>query len=385
MDPVLIKIFAAAVTFSQVVSEPQTTTHFDPVADRQRVAALLHAGCEHVWRAFDLESVNVDDLIATAMDDPDALTQGNVAFRGIKIADLYTGYRQFCKNEKVDNSPVDLGEVIEFYNRTLADLPDPASLKGKRLPGASQVVDRKGVRFSEIYEPDQRRIWVQLGDIPQHVQQAFIAAEDKNFYEHQGVDERAIIRAFIGNLTSPGRPQGGSTITQQVVKNLLVGDDVSYERKMREMVLARGVEQTLSKPEILELYLNSIYLGRGAAGVEMAARSYFGKSVGDLSLGEGALLAALTKGPNYYNPARYPERAMERLRYVLGRMQEDGVIKEEDAKAAMAALPSLANDERSFAGSYFVDQVGRELRTTSDLSAYRVGSYTIRATIDRDL
>src|SRR5262249_18796934 len=114
-------------------------------------------------------------------------------------------------------------------------------------------------------------------------------------------------------------------------------------------------------------------------------RSYFGKSVGDLSLGEGALLAALTKGPNYYNPARYPDRAMERLRYVLGRMQEDGVVTDEAAKKAMAALPPLANGERSFAGSYFVDQIGRELRTTGDLSAYRDGSYTIRATIDRNL
>src|SRR5262249_38381289 len=357
MDPVLIKIFAAAVTFSQVVSEPQTTTHFDPVADRQRVAALLHAGCEHVWRAFDLESVNVDDLIATAMDDRDALTQGNVAFRGIKIADLYTGYRQFCKNEKVDNSPVDLGEVIEFYNRTLADLPDPASLKGKRLPGASQVVDRKGVQFSEIYEPDHRRVWVQLANIPLQVQQAFIAAEDKNFYEHQGVDERAIIRAFIGNLASPGRPQGGSTITQQVVKNLLVGEDVTYERKIREMIVASRLEATLSKQEILELYLNSAYLGRGSWGIEMAARSDFGKSVKTLSIAEGAMLAGLLKGPSYFNPDRHPDRAKERMTYVLGRMQEDGAITPEQKEQALAAPPKLVGFEKPHrdSGFHFTD------------------------------
>src|SRR5262249_27075933 len=163
---------------------------------------------------------------------------------------------------------------IKFYNQTLADLPDQTKLAGKRLPGASQVVDRKGDRFAEVYEPDQRRVWVKLDDIPLQVQQAFISAEDKNFYDHKGVDERALVRAFIGNFAQPGRRQGGSTITQQVVKNLLVGDDVSYERKMREMVLARRLEQTLSKTEILELYLNSIYLGRGSSGVEMAARSY---------------------------------------------------------------------------------------------------------------
>src|SRR5690606_6819982 len=113
---------------------------------------------------------------------------------------------------------------------------------------------------------------VPLSDIPLHVRNAFIAAEDKRFATHKGIDERALIRAFIGNLAQSGRPQGGSTITQQVVKNLLVGDDLSYERKMREMIVAVRVERVLSKPEILELYLNSTYLGRGSWGIEMAAR-----------------------------------------------------------------------------------------------------------------
>src|SRR5215813_2790845 len=387
MDAVLLKIFAAALTFSQVATETEVKTQFNPVEDQQQVVTLLRAGCEHLWRAFDVEAINVDDLIATAMADADAIAQGNAAFRGINVADLHTAYRQFCKKEAVANSPVDIGQVIEFYNKTLADLPDHTRLKGARLPGASAVVDRNGVRFAEIYEPDQRRVWVDLADIPLQVQQAFIAAEDQRFYEHKGIDERALIRAFIGNLGQPGRPQGGSTITQQVVKNLLVGDEVSYERKIREMVLASRVEHTLTKSEILQLYLNSIYLGRGSAGVEMAARSYFGKSVGDLNLSEAALLAGLTKGPNYFNPVRYPERAKERFRYVLGRMQDDGSVTAEAAKEAMSAFPELARDDKGErpSGSYFADQVARELRTTNDLSAYRVGSYTIHSTLDRDL
>ena len=387
MDAVLLKIFAAALTFSQVVTQTEVKTQFNPVEDQQQVVTLLRAGCEHLWRAFDVESINVDDLIATAMDDPDAIAQGHAAFRGLKIADLYTAYRQFCKKEAVRNSPVDLGQVIEFYNQTLADLPDHTRLKGARLPGASMVFDRKGAKFGEVYEPDQRRVWVALADIPLHVQQAFIAAEDQRFYEHKGIDERAMIRAFIGNLGQSGRPQGGSTITQQVVKNLLVGDEVTYERKIREMVLASRVEHTLTKSEILELYLNSIYLGRTSAGVEMAARSYFGKSVGQVTLGEAALLAGLTKGPNYFNPARYPERAKERYRYVLGRMQDDGAVTAEAAKEAMSTFPTLARDERGErpSGSYFTDQVARELRTTSELSAYRVGSYSIHSTLDRNL
>jgi len=146
------------------------------------------------------------------------------------------------------------------------------------------LLDRKGERFAEVFEENQRRVWVVLSDIPEHVQKAFVAAEDKRFYEHKGIDERGIIRAFVANLAQSGRPQGGSTITQQIVKNLLVGEDLTYERKIREMVVASRVERTMSKPEILELYLNSVYLGRGSWGIELAARSYFGKTANEPNL-----------------------------------------------------------------------------------------------------
>src|SRR5213079_230547 len=131
-------------------------------------------------------------------------------------------------------------------------------LKNLKLPGTSVVLDGKGDKFAELFETDQRRVWVPLSQMPEYVQRAFVAAEDKRFYQHKGIDERGLIRAFVANLAQPGRPQGGSTITQQVVKNLLVGDDITYERKIREMIVASRVERTLSKAEILELYLNSI-------------------------------------------------------------------------------------------------------------------------------
>src|SRR5205085_6517723 len=132
-----------------------------------------------------------------------------------------------------------------------------------------------------------------------------------------------------------------STITQQVAKNLLVGDDVTYERKIREMIVASRLERTLTKPEILALYLNSIYLGRGSWGIEMAAQSYFGKPAKSLTLEEGALLAGLPKGPNFYGPDRHPDRAQERLSYVLSRMQEDGVITADERKRGLAEKPRL--------------------------------------------
>jgi hypothetical protein len=223
MESLLVKIFATALALSQVTTAPDAIkTEFDRDRDQEQVSRLLNAGCNHMLKAFDLENLNIDDLIATALDDPQAMGESK-AFRGINFADLQTAYRQFCKGEKVDKAALDLGDVIDFFNKAASNLPDHAKLKGLKLPGASVVLDRKGDRFAEVFEENQRRVWVPLADIPQQVRNAFIAAEDKRFYQHKGIDERGLIRAFIGNLAQSGRPQGGSTITQQVVKNLLVG------------------------------------------------------------------------------------------------------------------------------------------------------------------
>src|SRR3954447_3228185 len=373
MESLLVKIFALALALSQVTTTPDAVkTQFDRTRDQEEVARLLGAGCTHMRKAFDIEDINLDELIATAMDDPQAIAGESKAFRGINFADLIVAYRQFCKNERVPAPAVDLGDVIEFYNKALTDLPDHTKLKGLKLPGASVVLDRKGERFAEVFEENQRRVWVVLSDIPEHVQKAFVAAEDKRFYEHKGIDERGLIRAFIGNLAQSGRPQGGSTITQQIVKNLLVGEDLTYERKIREMIVAARVERTLGKPEILELYLNSVYLGRSSWGIELAARSYFGKPARELTLEEGALLAGLTKGPNYFNPDRHPARAQERLAYVLSRLQEDGAIAaDQSAGRGLPALPKLVAYERPRRdiGFHFVDQVAREAKSLAGIEA----------------
>src|SRR6516225_6419141 len=384
---ILIKIFATALALSEVATQPHAVkTHFDPVQDRAEVVQILRNGCAHMRQAFDIESINVDDLIATALNDPKAVAGDIKAFHGINFADLNTAYHQFCKNENVANPVVDLGQVIEFFNNAAADLPEPARLKGRKLPSMSVVLDDKGGSFAHVFEPRNRRVWIPLAKIPDVVQKAFVAAEDRRFLQHHGVDERGIIRAFIGNLGGSGRLQGGSTITQQVVKNLLVGDDVSYERKIREMIVASRVESTLSKPEILELYLNSAYLGRGSWGVEMAARSYFGKSAKNLTLAEGAMLAGLLKGPSYFNPDRHPERAKERLAYVLGRMQEDGVISAEDKDRALAASPKLVafEQKRRDSGLHFVDFLGREAKSDG-VASLTAEPYTVHSTVNATL
>ena len=158
--------------------------------------------------------------------------------------------------------------------------------------------------------------------------------------------------------------QGGSTITQQVAKNLLVGDSLTFERKIREVIVANRIEKTLTKQEILEIYLNSIYLGRSSWGIDLAARAYFGKPVKDLTLAEGAFIAGLTKGPAYYNPDRYRERAHERLAYVLTRMKDDGVITAAQATDAEAERLNFAafTRVRRDTGFHLVDEIGREAR-----------------------
>src|SRR6201988_350537 len=342
MDPILVKIFATALALSEVMTQPQAVkTEFDPLADQAAVVQILRDGCAHMRHAFDIESINLDDLITTALDDPKAVGANAQAFHGINFADLNTAYHQFCKNEAIDKPVVDLDKVIQFFDDAAADLPDPAQMKDKKLPAMSVVLDAKGQQFADVFQPGNRRVWATLAEVPDFVQKAFIAAEDQHFYKHHGIDEHGIIRAFIGNLANPGRPQGGSTITQQVVKNLLVGEDVTYQRKIREMIVASRLENTMSKDDILQLYLNTAYLGRGSWGIEMAARSYFGKSAKDLTLAEGAMLAGLLKGPNYYNPDRHPDRAKERLAYVLERMQEDGAISAAPKDEGLGGPPQI--------------------------------------------
>jgi hypothetical protein len=154
MDIILVKLFATALALSQVTTQPQAVkTHFDPAHDQDEVVQLLRDGCAHMRQAFDIESINLDDLIATALDDPKAVGADIKAFHGLNFGDLNTAYHQFCKNETVANPVVDLGQVIEFYNNAAADLPDQTRLKGKKLPSLTTVLDGSGQNFADVFEP----------------------------------------------------------------------------------------------------------------------------------------------------------------------------------------------------------------------------------------
>lgn len=386
MSVILIKILAMGLALAQVTTTPDNVkTIFDANEDQAEVVRLLGEGCAHMRKVFDIESINLDDLIATAMEDTEAVSGRIEALRGLKFEDLISVYRQYCKQGDGSTTPVDISELISFYNAELYDLPDHGTLKEKAMLTMTVVLDEKGERFADIGEPIRRRTWVPLANVPKLVRQAFVAAEDKRFFEHGGVDERGMIRALVGNLADPGRPQGGSTITQQVAKNLLVGGGVNFERKLREIVLASRIEQSYSKDQILEIYLNSIYFGRGVWGIEMAAQTYFNKPAKDLTLAEGAMLAAMIKGPSYFNPDRYPQRVQGRLRYVLQRMVEDGAITAAAMQKALEQKLAIAEPHRRNSGFAYLDYVVREAEELGRARSLAETAYTIRTTVQPEL
>ena len=214
MTALLIKLFALALALGQVTTRPDALrTAFDPVRDRGEVAQILRDGCTHMRKAFGIEDINLDELIETAMDDPQLSNGPSAAFHGLDFKQLRDAYLVYCAGRPDEHPVVDLAEVIKFYNAAAAALPDVKSLSDLRLPERTRVLDGAGQPFAELYEPGNRRVFVPLAEIPDHVQKAFVAAEDRRFYDHKGIDERGMIRAFIENLAQQRRVQGGSTIT----------------------------------------------------------------------------------------------------------------------------------------------------------------------------
>src|SRR3954470_23892338 len=222
-----------------------------------------------------------------------------------------------------------------FYWKYSQDLPDHAALANYEPPITTRVHAADGSLLAEYAR--ERRLYVPIQAVPKLVIGAFLSAEVKNFYKHVGVDPEGLVRAVVVNLSHGGsREQGASTITQQVAKNFLVGNERSYERKIREALIALRMESTFSKDKILELYLNEIFLGtltpgRNLHGVAAAALDYFGKSIHELTIAESAYIAALPKGPNNYHPFRQRKAAVERRNWLIERMAANGYISEEAA------------------------------------------------------
>ncbi len=227
------------------------------------------------------------------------------------------------------------GTIGAIYVYVVPSLPDTADLRDVRFQVPLRVYSRKHKLIAEFGE--MRRIPLRYGEIPKRMVQAFVAAEDDRFFEHPGVDIQGLIRAGLQLMLTGERRQGGSTITMQVARNFFLSRTKTFSRKLHEILLALQIDRDLSKEEILELYLNKIYLGNRAYGVGAAAQVYYGGSVAELDLAQTAMIAALPKAPSRVNPVASPERAIERRNYVLGRMAELGFVSKEEASRAMRA------------------------------------------------
>lgn len=266
------------------------------------------------------------------------------------------------------------------------ELPDYEQLKTYEPDVVTRVYTGDGQLMAEF--ATEKRIFVPIEFIPDRVKQAFIAAEDKNFYQHHGLDYIGIVRAMVHNLKNPGQLQGASTITQQVAKNLLLTNEQSIERKVKEAILSIRMERAMSKDRLLELYLNQIYLGIGTYGVAAASQQYFGKSLDDLTIEEVAFLAALPKAPNNYHPVRRKTSAMTRRNWVIGRMAEDGFITQaqaEEAKAHDLEVKELKALTQSYRAPYFAEEIRRFLQQTYDSDSLYKEGLIVRSTLIPDL
>jgi penicillin-binding protein 1A len=269
------------------------------------------------------------------------------------------------------------------------DLPDYSQLKDYEPPVMTRIHAADGSLLAEYAR--ERRLYLPIQAIPKLVTNAFISAEDKNFYEHGGLDFSGIARAaffYAQNYGSNRRPQGASTITQQVAKNFLLTNEVSFQRKIKEALLALRIERTYSKDKILELYLNEIYLGMGAYGIAAASLLYFDKSVHELSIAEAAYLAGLPKAPNNYNPFRQRERALERRNYVIDRMVEDQYITAQDGEKAKKEPLNVTLRPTSahvYEAEYFAEEVRREIYERYGEKKLYEGGLSVRTTLDPKL
>lgn len=269
----------------------------------------------------------------------------------------------------------------------------------EQLPDYHQLEKYEPAVTTRLYAGDgqllmeyanEKRLFVPVDKIPEKVKQAFISAEDKNFYTHSGIDYTGIARAIVGNLKNIGqgrRPAGASTITQQVAKNFLLTSELSYTRKIKEAILATRIEQAFSKNHILELYLNEIYLGNRSYGVAAAALNYFGKPLDDLSVEEIAYLAALPKGPNNYNPKTKYEAAIGRRNWVIERMFEEGYVSEDEAIEAKENPLKVVDRGDDFVkdAEYFSEEVRREISNDYGKEALYEGGLIVRTTVDPKL
>ncbi|WP_313196370.1 penicillin-binding protein 1A [Shinella zoogloeoides] len=278
------------------------------------------------------------------------------------------------------------GAVALYLASVAKDLPDYEVLNNYAPPVTTRVHAGNGALMAEYAR--ERRLYLPIQAIPDRVKAAFLSAEDKNFYQHPGVDVTGLFRAIMVNVQNMGsgrRPVGASTITQQVAKNFLLSSDQTMDRKVKEAILSFRIEQAYSKDRILELYLNEIFFGLNSYGIAGAALTYFDKSVTELTIAESAYLASLPKGPSNYHPFRHPDAALERRNWVIDRMVENGYVTQSDGAEAKAQPLGVTPRHRGtylFASDYFSEEVRRQIIDRYGDNALYEGGLSVRTSLD---
>ncbi|EKD49394.1 MAG: hypothetical protein ACD_63C00158G0002 [uncultured bacterium] len=255
-------------------------------------------------------------------------------------------------------------------------------LSGRFVPQATQILDRTGEHILFELHGEENRTLIKLMDLPEYIPQASIAIEDDDFYKHPGFDVKGIIRAAWKNVTGQQVSQGGSTITQQLIKNTMLTSDRTFTRKFKELVLSMELEMKLSKKEILELYINAIPYGSNAYGIQAASQTYFGKDAKALTIGEATMLAALPKAPTYYSPLNHPERAKERQSLVIDRMRSLGYITKEQAIEAKSEKLAFVKKRADITAPHFVDYAKEVLVEKYGLKKVETGGLKVYTTLD---
>ncbi|MFO7814781.1 MAG: PBP1A family penicillin-binding protein [Halanaerobiales bacterium] len=292
-----------------------------------------------------------------------------------------------------------MGVFVGAITWIIKDTPDINDYKGSSE--TTVIYSSEGEELTKLYR--ENRTYVPLNEIPAHLKEAVVAIEDKNFYVHHGVDFFGILRAVVANFRAGYRSQGASTITQQLARNALLHQDKTYYRKLQEVYLALQFERMYTKPEILEMYLNEIFMGHSAYGIQAASYQYFGKSVSELNLSESALIAGLPRAPNYYSPYNNKDHAMERKNVVLNKMVELDYIDQETANQAKEkeiTLKSVTDETQDIKAPYFVRHVrdkllemyganmvygsGLKVYTTLDTSMQEIANDSIENAIEQE-
>ncbi len=346
------------------------------------ISILLHVDYAQSskYGAFSLCLVNIQDKSARIV-----LYQFNHTKRAVKTINRKTKNKDVNRRKKpLNEKPIiaflfAITFVLSLFLASLLfalawlDIPDIRSVAHYRPAQTSLIYDRNGAIVDTIFT--ENRTVVALDEMHPLLPKAFVAAEDGRFFEHPGLDSYSVLRALFNNLREGRKSQGGSTITQQVAKGLLLTPEKTYLRKFKEAILAYRIDTLLSKDEIIYIYLNQIYLGDGAYGVEAAARKYFNKHASRLSLAEVAILAGLPQAPSRYSPLQHWDRARVRQRYVLNRMAADGYISEEQARHAYADVPRLAKSGSSNqqASGYYLQEVRKRAEQMLGVSLQTAG------------